>query len=718
MVLVGSNAAWAHPVLYQRISAAKAKNNTRVVVIDPRTTATCDIADLHLPLKPGSDAELFVGLLDHLNTNDALDQRYIDAHTRGFEECLDAAAGSSAEGLAERTGLSQEALSTFFEWFATTKRCVTMFSQGVNQSESGTDKCNAIINCHLATGQIGRDGMGPFSITGQPNAMGGREVGGMANQLAGHMDFIPEHLDYVREFWRSPQLAEKPGLKAVDMFAALNRGEIKAIWIMGTNPVVSLPDSKSTRQALASCPTVIVSDCIADTETTRLADILLPAAPWGEKDGTVTNSERQLSRQRKLFPLSGSARPDWLIISQVALRMGYETSFSYASVHEVFREHAALTQGASAAGRQFDISHLRDLSEASYNALKPEQWPRARRPFADGKYSTPDRRARFVPVTPRQVVQQKTAKFPFIVNTGRLRDQWHTMTRTGLSASLFQHTPLPHLEINQVDLDSLGIDESALVESWNDSGVFRALAKSSPGCPPGQVFAPIHWSEPYAFPTLVSAVSKPVTDPVSGQPESKHFPVAVKKVPVAQWWSIASDKPIDPGGFQASFFARQLRHTNHRTDVALEENLSMDEMKDLLSRQFGSSLADANTESTMEWIELVDDVSGTARLLLQVEGNPRLVASMAATHPDLVDAAVLLKNAKENSEPPSFRSLSLMGQNIDSSPIVCTCFEVSTQQIQKTTKSGPQTLDSLGKALSCGTNCGSCIPELKALISA
>jgi assimilatory nitrate reductase catalytic subunit len=311
IVLVGSNTAWCHPTLFQRITKAKeARPSLRIVAIDPRRTATCELADLHLPVKAGTDVWLFNGLLSYLARSGAADDGFVAAHTAGLDAALAEADGCAGIGSVARTcGVDPQQLLAFYEMFAATDKVVTAFSQGVNQSSSGTDKVNSIINCHLLTGRIGRPGMGPFSLTGQPNAMGGREVGGLANMLAAHLDFDkPVHREAVRSFWDAPRIADKPGLKAVDLFRAIEEGKVKAVWIMATNPVVSLPDADQVRRALERCELVVVSDMSGDTDTARLGHVLLPALGWGEKDGTVTNSERCISRQRRFLPAPGQAR--------------------------------------------------------------------------------------------------------------------------------------------------------------------------------------------------------------------------------------------------------------------------------------------------------------------------------------------------------------------------------------------------------------------------
>jgi len=378
VILTGSNTAWCHPVLFQRLRQAKTNRpEMRIVVIDPRQTETCDIADMHLPVNAGTDITLFNGLLSFLEQAGKTDNDFINDHTNGFEECLAFARqdATSITDIANKCGLQPEDLETFYNWFAETEKTVTVYSQGVNQWSCGTDKVNAIINCHLLSGRIGKPGQGPFSFTGQPNAMGGREVGGLANQLAAHMDFSEQHIKTVKTFWDAPNIASEPGLKAVDMFKAISAGKIKAIWIMATNPLVSMPEAKKVKQALKACEMVVVSDCTKNTDTTAHADVLLPALAWGEKDGTVTNSERRISRQRRFLNLPGEAMPDWWIINEVAKHMGFEEGFHYETVDEIWREHAALSAFQNNEQRDFDLAGLKTLSTTEYERLQPTQWP-------------------------------------------------------------------------------------------------------------------------------------------------------------------------------------------------------------------------------------------------------------------------------------------------------------------------------------------------------
>jgi assimilatory nitrate reductase catalytic subunit len=393
VVLVGSNLAWCHPVLHQRLMAAKATRGTKIVVIDPRRTATCEGADLHLPLAPGADAHLFNLLLCHLADHGLTSASFLP-HVAGLDAALAAARPSTAAD----TGLAAADLARFLALWAGHEKVVTVYSQGINQSDSGTDKVNAILNCHLATGRIGRPGMGPFSVTGQPNAMGGREVGGLANMLTCHLEIEnPAHRAAVQDFWASPRMADKPGLKAVDMFRAVEQARIKALWILHTNPAVSMPDADRVARAIAACDFVAVSDAFATTDTARLAHVLLPATGWGEKDGTVTNSERMISRQRAFLPAPGQARPDWWHLAQVAQRMGFQ-GFGWTSPAEIFAEYAALSGVAGALGSDFDISGLQG---ADYDRLAPVVWPQAAKKggrfFGEGRFHTPDGRGRMIP---------------------------------------------------------------------------------------------------------------------------------------------------------------------------------------------------------------------------------------------------------------------------------------------------------------------------------
>ena len=431
-------------------------------------------------MKPGTDTALFSGLLVQLADSGALDHDYIERHTSGFEDALARArsiAGSVA-ATALATGLSELDVADFFQIFRTTPRVVTMYSQGVNQSAQGTDKVNAIINCHLATGRIGRPGASPFSLTGQPNAMGGREVGGLANQLAAHMAFTPPDIDRVRRFWKAPRIATHEGLKAVQLFEAIGRGEIKALWVMGTNPAVSLPDADAARAALKNLELFVISDNVRCNDTVNSgAHVLLPARAWGEKSGTVTNSERRISRQRAFLTPPGEAKPDWWIVGEVAKRLGFGAAFEFNSPADVFREHAALSAFENNGGRDFDIGALQSLSDEAFGAMAPVLWPTRlgdiqpqQRFFADGGFFTGDHKARFIAPEIPALRTETTAARSLRLNTGRIRDQWHTMTRSGSSPRLGQHLPEPFVEVHPDDATSSGVADGDFARVITDYG--------------------------------------------------------------------------------------------------------------------------------------------------------------------------------------------------------------------------------------------------------
>src|SRR5690606_19573252 len=390
----------------------------------------------------------------------------------------------------------------------------------------GVAKALAVINVHLATGRIGKPGASPFSITGQPNAMGGRETGGMANTLAAHMDFSPEERDRVARFWNAPRIAQRPGLKAVEMFDAVAEGRIKALWVMATNPAVSLPQADTVRSALAACPFVVVSDCMARTDTAAFAHVRLPALAWGEKDGAVTNSERCISRQRALFPAPGQARADWRIVADVAAALGFGEAFAWRSQAEVFAEYARLTAFENDGSRFLNLGPLADLSQAEYEAMSPVQWPVGQggdtaRLFADGRFQTPDGRARMIPVAARGPARAPDADYPLSLNTGRVRDHWHTMTRTGLAPELCRHTPEPMLEVHPADGAAAGLTDGELAQVETPAGRAVVTARFTDRQRRGGLFLPMHWPDAFAPQGRANPLVEARLDPVSGQPEFK-----------------------------------------------------------------------------------------------------------------------------------------------------------------------------------------------------
>lgn len=723
LVMVGSNAAWTHPILYQRIVAAKRnKPQMRVVVIDPRRTASCDIADLHLALKPGADAFLFIGLLNYLQEKRALNRAYIEAHTQGFDAAIAACAPFDLQSSAAHTGLDIDTLEQFYQLFARTEKTVSFYSQGINQSATGTDKCNAIINCHLATGRIGQVGMGPFSITGQPNAMGGREVGGLANQLAAHMDFSADHVARVEQFWQAPNIATRPGLKAVELFDAMAEGKIKAVWIMATNPVVSLPDSERVRAALHKCELVIVSDCIAATDTNAYADVLLPATGWSEKDGTVSNSERRISRQRALVPAMGESKHDWWIICEVAKRLGYAEHFAFENPAQIFAEHAALSGFQNDGSRDFDISGLADLDAQAYDAIAPIQWPvndenpqgRARM-FDDGKFFTLTGRAQFIPCTPSLPTREIHFDTPFQLNTGRVRDQWHTMTRTGRSPRLLAHTSAPYVAMNPRDAQSKGIREGDLVQVYThtSAGKTAALvlqATIDAGMRDGDVFVPIHWNEQFASDGLVAKLIASVTDPISGQPESKFAQVGLKAVKTQRWVALLSRTPID-----TSAFAYWVRTPLSEGQLYLLADTSAPGGE---AQQSWQSWLDSLAQG-LEKIELSNTASGDYRALLCKASRIEHAVFASPRRSGIPDSAWLQTLLDHQVNPQSWRLLARQETSaVNSQRIICSCFRVSEQRIRDAVAAGAHSAEALGKELRCGTNCGSCIPELTQMVAA
>jgi len=722
VVLVGSNAAWCHPILFRRIEAARrARPNHRLVVIDPRRTDSCVGADLHLALRPGTDAVLFNGLLVWLYERGVADTVFVDAHTSGVAEAVVAArqTAPSPERVAEICGLDPADVHSFYEWVAATEKTCTLYSQGVNQSSSGTDKVGAILNCHLLTGRIGRPGMGPFSLTGQPNAMGGREVGGLANQLAAHMEIGDDaDRDRVARFWKAPRVADREGLKAVDLFRAVEDGQIKALWIMATNPAVSLPDADAVARALNKCDFVVVSDCVARTDTSRAADVLLPAAGWGEKDGTVTNSERRISRQRAFLPLPGEARPDWWVVTQVARRMGFADQFDYDGPAAIFREHAALSGFENDGSRDFDISALAEIGDTDYAVLRPVQWPvTAKRPkgtdrlFAKGGFFTDDRRARFRPVQPRPPVNPPDADYPFILNTGRVRDHWHTLTRTGLSARLSGHLAEPYLQIRPEDAARAGLVDGGLARINSRWGWMIARVRVSEDQRPGELFVPFHWNDSFAARGRVDALVNPETDPISGQPELKHTPVAVAPY-AAAWYGFAlSQAAIDPGR-EAGYWVRARGRGCWRTELAGEA--SPDDWGAWARDRLGVP------DGARGWITFADPGRGRHRFAWIEDGRLRGCLFVEAGL-DLPSRGWLEGLFEAPLDMAARRSLlaGSPGAGGDPGKILCSCFSVGANTIRAAiAEKGLTSVEAIGAALQAGTNCGSCRPELRRLLDA
>ncbi len=666
ILLVGSNTAWCHPVIWQRIEAAREARGTRIVVIDPRRTETAEQADLHVPVLPDGDVALFNALLAEMarrglaDTESAQCDHGIDPGT--FEQLADLV--------------------------AVHPRMVTIFSMGANQSVAGTDKGNAIINLHLATGRMNAPGMGPFSMTGQPNAMGGREVGGLANMLACHLGFSEVERSDVAEFWQTDRLCSAPGLKAVDMFRAVHDGRIKFLWVMATNPAVSLPDAGFVREALTRCETVVLSDVIADTDTAKFAHIRLPALAWGEKDGTVTNSERRISRQRALFAAPGEARADWTAIAEVAARMGFGEAFGWSNAAGVFREYAAMTALAVKHGNILDLTAKASISDAGYETMEPFIW--------GGRYPMAGRTAHIVPVEAR--TRAADPDYPLRLNTGRYRDQWHTMTRTGLSPTLSQHRREPLLEVHPADAAVAGVIDGALAQVVTASGssVFRACVTAAQA--PGQVFVPMHWTDAMANCGRGNLLPDQAVDPVSGQPGFKNN--ACRIAPVASDWRaflVRADAVVPSGVVWWS-----------RSRVA----------NGWLYELAGNGTVDADTLLPEgERIEALDRIRGMRRIVVLGEvGQLRagLYVTRSGTLPprDWISG----KLSEDGALATEFLAARSATPAPDRGQIVCVCHGIGTQQIKALARSGTETVEAVGKASSAGTNCGSCRPAIARLL--
>ncbi|HUD29483.1 MAG TPA: nitrate reductase [Novosphingobium sp.] len=686
VLLVGSNTAWCHPVVWQRLEQARAARGAKLVVIDPRRTETAEQADLHVPVAPDGDVALFNALLAELRRRGLVDEEYLAAHGEvdaGFWEALDAAPGVPAGTF--------DALA---DLVAAHPRMVTLFSQGANQSVCGTDKGNAIINLHLATGRINTPGAGPFSITGQPNAMGGREVGGLANTLACHLGFDADERADVAAFWDAPNLCTGPGLKAVDMFRAIHEGRIRFLWVMATNPAVSLPDSGFVREALARCPTVVVSDIIADTDTGRFAHVRLPAHGWGEKDGTVTNSERRVSRQRALFAAPGETRADWRIIADVAARMGWGEHFAWAGAAAIFREFAGMTALAAKRGKALDLTAHATLDDEGYEGLEPFQWGGAH-PLAS-RFPRPSGKARLVRVTPAAPVAD--AAFPLRLNTARYRDQWHTMTRTGLSPTLSQHRREPLLEVHPLDAATYGLEDGGLarVETAQGASTFRVVL--SEGQQRGGLCVPMHWTDTMAGEGRANRLPSQAVDPVSGQPGFKN--AAARLAPVVPEWRgfLARQDVAAPQGLL--YWTRSRVEAGWLYELAGEDAIDLDAL-----------LPEG------ERIEVADVVRGMRRIAMR-DGQGRLLAAAYLTRSgqlpprEWVAGQLGLDGAGATELLAGRPSTPLP----DRGPMVCVCHGVGEKDIAAAVSSGAASVAEVGACTRAGTNCGSCRPAIARLI--
>lgn len=536
VMIVGSNMAYAHPILFRRLEEAKSRRpEMKIIVIDPRRTDTCDLADLHLAILPGTDVALFHGILHLLLWEDWIDRSFIKAHTEGLADLKNLVRDYTPTMVAQLCGISVEQLHQCAEWVGTSPSFLSLWCMGLNQSTSGSAKNSALINLHLATGQIGRPGAGPFSLTGQPNAMGGRETGSLSNLLPGHREAAnPEHRAEVADYWGVDQLPATTGLSAIELFDHVRSGKIKALWIACTNPAQSMPDQAAVREALQACPFVVLQEAFRTTETAAFADLLLPAASWGEKEGSVTNSERRISHVRRAVNAPGEARPDWAITVDFAqrlekrLRPGQSSLFAFDAPAQLFDEYKQLTRG-----RDLDLS---GISHALIDQLGPQQWPfregatvGTARLYVDGIFPTESGRARFIADPYRAAKELRDARYPLTLNTGRLRDQWHGMSRTGTAAQLFGHVNEAVLSLHPDELIRHRLQAGDLVSLKSRRGSLIVAVDSDESVRPGQAFLPMHWGDRF-LKGGVNTLTQPAFDPLSKQPELKHSGVRLEPV--------------------------------------------------------------------------------------------------------------------------------------------------------------------------------------------
>ena len=747
LFIVGSNAAFAHPVLFRRIEEAKKANPAmKVIVADPRRTDTSGFADLFLPLQPGSDVMLFHGLLHIMLWEGWLDAAFIAAHTTGFDALKTLVRDHTPERVAQVCGLKKEDLYTAAQWFAQSPATLSLYCQGLNQSSSGTAKNATLINLHLATGQIGKPGAGPFSLTGQPNAMGGREVGGLANLLSAHRDLAnPQHRAEVAALWGVPSVPEKPGKSAVEMFEAAADGEIKALWIACTNPAQSMPDQATVRRALQRAEFVVVQEAYATAATCDFADLLLPATTWGEKDGTVTNSERRISRVRPAVPAPGEARHDWRIVVDFAQRLetcvrpGQATLFPYQTPESIWNEHRESTRG-----RDLDITGL------CYEKLEnegPQQWPLRtgetvgqERLYENGVFPTPDGKARFAALPFIPLAEPRESRYPFSLTTGRLRDQWHGMTRTGTLGRLFGHVAEPAVQLNPQDMERRGLKDGDLVHVTSKRGSILVPLQGSDDIGLSQAFIAMHWGAEYLSGLSstgerlagVNALTTSAYCPSSKQPELKHAAVKVLKAELP-WTLLAMAWLPETDALSAQRCLRELMAKfpfascvpfgRERAGV-LFRAAAHDAPEPALIASI-EALLGLNTADALRYADKRLGQHRAARLVrvgevtrldgFMLAGDTRAEAWLKPLLQDELPAdaygrRLLMPGAK----PPV--AIEAKGRQ------VCTCFNVTdlaiTERLATCEGSDDERLATLQASLRCGTNCGSCVPELKRLVRA
>ena len=728
LLIAGSNMAFAHPVLFRRLEEAKAKRpDMQIIVVDPRRTDTCDLADLHLPIIPGSDVALFHGILHILMWEGWIDRAYIDAHTEGFDALKTLVRDYSPQMVSELCGISQDSLQQCARMIGSAPSFLSLWCMGLNQSSSGSAKNSALINLHLATGQIGKPGAGPFSLTGQPNAMGGRETGSLSNLLPGHREAgNAEHRAEVARYWGVDALPASTGLSAIELFEAVRVGKVKALWIACTNPAQSMPDQNKVHEALAACPFVVVQEAFFTTETCHYADLLLPAASWGEKEGTVTNSERRVSHVRSAVPAPKEARPDWAITSDFArrleklLRPGLPSLFAFDRPQELFEEYKHLT-----AQRDLDLS---GLSYAILDNQGPQQWPfpagatqGTPRLYGDARYPTANGRAQFHADPYRAPKEKREARFTLTLNTGRLRDQWHGMSRTGTAARLFGHVEEAVLSLHPDEMRRRRLQSGDLIKVRSRRGSLILPVQADDSIRAGQAYLPMHWGNRFLKGLGTNVLTQPAFDPLSKQPELKHAGVEVEKVELP-WTFFALVEGQVQTRFEAlrplfeGFAYANLNLTGRERPalliraacvVAPEPEL-LAQIDQLLGLHEGPVLAyDDPRKAVGKRVRIEDGRITAIRLAGETAARDWL---KSLWNDGQADADLRRWLLAPLSTPPGAAS----GRK--ASKTLCNCLNVSQDAVCAGITRGLD-LDGLKQELKCGTSCGSCVPEIKRLLA-
>lgn len=832
LFIVGSNTAYAHPVLFRRIEDAKKANPAmKIIVVDPRRTDTADMADLHLQIQPGSDVMLFNGMLYLMLWEGWTDNAFIAAHTTGFEALKATVRDCTPDVVAQVCGISKDALLQATRLFAgldsivretgaapvasPRKTTLSLYCQGLNQSSSGTAKNAALINLHLATAQIGKPGAGPFSLTGQPNAMGGREVGGLANLLSAHRDLgNAQHRAEVAALWGIDDVPSKPGKTAVEMFQAAADGEIKALWIACTNPAQSMPDQATVRRALERAEYVVVQEAFATTATCRYADLLLPATTWGEKEGTVTNSERRISRVRAavapprihvleaasvLRDMSantpavseaasslgsgafcsvspardagssftcaerptaqtpgygvGAPRHDWAIAVDFGRRLECALGrdgislFPYTTPESIWNEHRESTRG-----RDLDITGL------SYAQLedRPQQWPfplgastGKARLYEDGIFPTADGKAHFADVQYQPVAEPREARYPFSLNTGRLRDQWHGMSRTGTLGRLFGHVREPALQMHPQDMARRLLKDGDLVHVTSKRGSVLVPVQASAEQAMSQVFLAMHWGEEFLSGMGsdgqrmggVNALTTPAFCPDSKQPEFKNAAVKVLKAELP--WTLLAMAWLPEGQVltaraQLQALMPQFAFASCVPFASSGAGAGREDQGERQGLLFRAASYDAVAPELLDSVEAILNLQGPAVLhYVDVKrGQRRSMHLQRAGEDSFLSGFLLAGDTRAQGwisgllqdEQPTQRYGRALLLAVSEPPVpvvskgkvVCSCLNVRevaiAEQLTQCSGSDAGRLAQLQSALRCGTQCGSCVPELQRMV--